>query len=180
MSRPNVPHPVSDVYEVSGLDRALKAVPRDPGVYAFYAKDLPQALASFSAPSHGLTTLYVGQTGDSLNRRIEHHLFRDARVSTLRGNLGLLVQAAMGLELIRIPGQRHFCFRDEAPISAWLAQHTLVGFSVLDNPTESEAAWLALDPGLLNIKGRSPTALSENICEMRHSASGRHLPIPVP
>lgn len=170
-----LPHPVSDVYEAAALDRSLEALPQAPGVYAFYADDLPDALAPFAPAGLGPTTLYVGQTGDSVRCRIEQHLFRDARVSTLRGNLGLLVQAAMGLELVRVPGKRQFCFMDEAPITDWLRHNTRIGVSVLDNPGQVEAIWLGSEPGLLNISGRTPTPLSKKIRELRRLASGRHL-----
>lgn len=173
-----VPHPVAEVYEVSKLDRALEGVPRAPGVYAFYARDLPDALAPFATAGRELNTLYVGQTNDDLSKRIEHHLFRDARVSTLRGSLGLLAQVAFELELIRIPGQRYFCFRDETPITEWLAQHALIGYSVQANPIASEAAWLAIQPGLLNLNGCPSTLLSEKIRLLRRDASGRWLSRP--
>lgn len=173
-----LPHPVSHVYEAAALDRRLKDVPDPPGVYAFYADDLPEALVPFAPASAGPTTLYVGQTGDRLNLRIEHHLFRDARVSTLRGSLGLLVQDALGLELVRLPGTRQFCFTDEQPLTDWLRHHTRVAFAVSEHPSQTEAAWLAIEPGLLNIKGCPPTPLTAEIREMRRLASGRHLRLP--
>lgn len=173
-----LPHPVSVVYESADLDRPLQAVPRSPGVYAFYTTTPPPALAAYAQVGSGLVTLYVGKTGDSLCQRVEQHLFRDARVSTLRGNFGLVMQAAMHLELIPIPGSRQFCFKDESRITDWLRHNTFVGFSKCDTPSLTEAAWLERSPGLLNISGCAPTPLTAMLRQLRSGASGRSIPIP--
>lgn len=173
-------HPVSAVHDISSFDRALEVLPDAPGTYVFYVSAglmLPEPM-NLLAALQGDVVLYVGMTEDSLRRRIEQHLFRDSRVSSLRGNFGLLMQNTLGLELIRTPGKRHFCFRNEAPITDWIAQHARLGFSESVNPAQTEADWLALAPGLLNVGGRPRTILTEKIRALRKSASGRGLHMP--
>jgi hypothetical protein len=90
----------------------------------------------------------------------------------------LLVQDTLGLELVRFPGKRHFCFMDEEPLTDWLCRNTRVAFAVSEHPSQTEAAWLQIEPGLLNIKGCPPTFLTTELKKMRRLASGLHLPRP--
>lgn len=178
---PIVQHPVTMLHSASWLKANLTAVPEQSGVYAFY---LPAGAALLESPSSGQTSIdeavpiYVGRTGDSLRRRLKQQLLGDARVSQLKANLGVLVQNTLGLSVRPIPGKRYYVFADERPLDDWIADNVIVGYRQTDDPTTTEAAWLASSPGLLNVLGRAETAVTKAIRSQRKLASGRHLPLP--
>lgn len=179
MTHLTLPHPVSSVHEAAALDRTLEKVPCGPGVYAFYLPDPTVFPIEVSHEPQGAPLpLYVGQTGDSLRGRVGNHLYGDARTSTMRANLGLLLQDAFDLDLIRIAGKRYFIFRDEGPIDDWVARNLILGFLETEEPRRVEADWLSLSPGILNVAGRMTTTLTKKIRLLRGEASGRCLPKP--
>jgi len=115
---------------------------------------------------------------DSLRYRLKQHLYGDVRVSSVRAGLGLMGQEYFDVRVITVPGSRQFFLSDEAPIGAWMARNLFVGFIETHTPRETEAAWLTIRPGLLNVSGRPPTVITDEIRRRRKLADGRNLPLP--
>nr|MCB7500581.1 hypothetical protein [Enterobacter roggenkampii] len=114
---PIVQHPVTTLRSASWLKANLTAVPDGSGVYAFYVRAgtaLPNSFPVEATSTNEAVTIYVGKTGDSLRRRLKQHLLGDARVSQLKANLGVLVQNALGLSVLPIPGNATTCLPTSA------------------------------------------------------------------
>jgi hypothetical protein len=131
------------------------AVPRSPGVYAWYFRKIPPGV-----PTHGcvvrdnLTLLYVGiapkappQSGAAaskatLRSRIRYHMRGNAEGSTLRLTLGCLLREPLGIQLRRVGSGTRMTFTPdgEALLSDWLTSNVYVCWSVTDRPWEAEAS----------------------------------------
>lgn len=176
---PPVAHSVSFAHLASKLAADLSVVADKSGVYVFYA--LPDA--KWPEPLLGLASqgevvpVYVGQTGDSLRYRLKQHLHGDVRVSSIRAGLGLIAQEYFGVRIRVVPGSRYFFLDDEMPIQNWIEANLFVGLTETAFPREVEAEWLAIAPGVLNIAGRAPTAITDEIRRRRKLADGRRIPL---
>jgi hypothetical protein len=111
-------------------------VPRTPGTYAGWARNLPDTIDTTGCLSrNGHTLVYAGQTGD-LRDRIQQHYRINSDGSSLRIRLGI----ALGLDLWLITSASGFRNRysflkssGEAKVTGWMKDN--VRFSWLPNTT---------------------------------------------
>src|SRR5262245_36359634 len=102
-------------------------VPREPGVYAWYFREIPPGVPTTDCrQALGATLLYVGispkkpPSGQDLRRRIRYHYCGNAEGSTLRLTLGCL----LGLPLYRVAsGKRRTFAYGEERLSNWMAEN---------------------------------------------------------
>ena len=128
-------------------------VPKAPGVYAWYFRQL-RALVPHAGcvAQNDLTLLYVGISSSespkngggpsrrSLWHRIRYHYSGNAEGSTLRLTLGcLLADQLFGIELRRVgSGMRMTFGPGEAVLSDWMAENAFVAWQVCKRPWEVE------------------------------------------
>lgn len=115
-------------------------VPREPGVYAWYFRELPPGVPTKGCHrAHGATLLYVGispkrpsdngapPSRQSLRSRIRYHFRGNAAGSTLRLTLGCLLRAELQADLRRVGSGERYTFADkEEALSAWMDRNALV------------------------------------------------------
>ncbi len=123
-------------------------VPRAPGVYAWWFRDLPGVPTAQARWKDGCALLYVGiaprkpssigpPSRETLRSRIRYHYRGNAEGSTLRRGLGCL----LGLELRRVGSGRRFTFAaQEGTLSLWMAGHAFVSWLPCERPWELETA----------------------------------------
>lgn len=114
------------------------ALPREPGLYAWYFRELPPGVEGRACVQfEGLTLLYVGTapnspTGhsgqpstSSLRVRIRQHYAGNAEGSTLRFTLGVLLASQLGLT--PTPERKSKSFGDgEASLNTWMEGNAFV------------------------------------------------------
>ena len=119
-------------------------VPREPGVYAWYFRDIPPGVPTTDCHRFGdLTLLYIGiaprappkngarPSSQRLVDRIRYHYRGNAEGSTLRLTLGCLLSEALGIELRRVGSGMRMTFADgECVLSGWMAENAFVTWVV--------------------------------------------------
>ncbi|SDX45486.1 GIY-YIG nuclease family protein [Thiocapsa roseopersicina] len=119
-------------------------VPREPGVYAWYFRDIPPGVPT--ADCHrcrNLTLLYIGiapkapptngarPSTQRLVDRVRYHYRGNAEGSTLRLTLGCLLSETLGIELRRVGSGKRMTFADgEMTLSGWMAENAFVTWVV--------------------------------------------------
>lgn len=123
-------------------------VPREPGVYGWWFRDLPGDIdASMCETRDGLTLLYAGispkkpptngraPSKEALRSRINTHYTGNAEGSTLRLTLGCLLSERLNLELRRYgSGTRMHFGVGERDLSRWMAANAFVSWVTSPEP----------------------------------------------
>ncbi len=132
----------SRLYSRSGILARPSPVPREPGLYAWYFRDVPPLVPIDGCIQvDGLTLLYVGicpsappRDGRSsktrtLRDRVLDHMRGNASGSTLRLTLGCLLSESLGIELQRVGSGTRLAFADgEKVLSDWLDRNAFVAW----------------------------------------------------
>ena len=134
-------------------------VPREPGVYAWYFRSVPDGVPTTGCSRYGdLTLLYVGISPKAPSRsggpsqqnlwsRIRrNHMRGNAGGSTLRLSLGCLLEDELGIELRRLGSGNRMTFGEagEQALSEWLAANGFVAWHVHPEPWELERKLIPL------------------------------------
>lgn len=139
-----------------GRDEVLaqpSPVPKGPGVYAWYFREIPPVTPVCGCVRHEAhTLLYVGispsappsngkrPSRQTLWHRIRYHYRGNAEGSTLRLTLGCLLANKLGIELRSVGSGNRMTFGPgEAKLSEWMAENASVVFHVCERPWETEA-----------------------------------------
>jgi hypothetical protein len=115
-------------------------VPRTPGVYAWFFREVPPLVPPNGCiVRNGLTLLYAGiarkappkngtpASEQTLWHRIRYHMRGNAYGSTLRLTLGCLLAEPLGIELRRVAsGKRRTFAEGEVKLSAWMEENAFV------------------------------------------------------
>jgi SAM-dependent methyltransferase len=127
-------------------------VPKAPGVYAWYFRNLPPHVPTTGCTSIGeFHLLYVGispsapptsgkaASKQSLFYRIRYHMRGNAEGSTLRLSLGCLLADQLGMELRRVgSGNRCTFSMGEGILSEWMGENARVVWKVCEEPWKLE------------------------------------------
>jgi hypothetical protein len=133
-------------------------VPRAPGVYAWYFRDLPPLVPPDGCiVRDGLTLLYAGiapkappnngarASEQTLCHRIRYHMRGNAYGSTLRLTLGCLLAESLGIELHRVGGGKRTTLAEgEAKLSAWMEENAFVCWMETREPWTVETQLITL------------------------------------
>lgn len=168
-------------------------VPRLPGIYAWYFRDIPTVV-----PRDGccvfrdLTLLYIGisPTAPPLNgkppsertlyERIRTHYRRNAKGSTLRFTLGCLLAGTLGIQLRRVGSGNIMTFAGgEELLSKWLAQNAFVVWAVHPHPWEVEKSLIQQLSVPLNLNHNQAHPFHAALKAIRRNAraEARRLPV---
>jgi hypothetical protein len=131
-------------------------VAREPGVYAWYFRQVPSRVPIQGCHMVGMHTLmYIGISPcrpqkivsarvQSLRRRVRYHARGNAEGSTLRLSLGCLLAGELGIQLRRVGGGERMTFTNgEQTLSAWMAANAFVTWTSFDAPWELERALIS-------------------------------------
>ena len=122
-------------------------VPRSPGVYAWFFKEIPpRVLTENCKKFDDLYLLYVGispkkpqrmgkPSKQNLRTRIKNHYQGNAEGSTLRLTLGCLLSERLGVELRRVGSGKRMTFsQGEEALSNWMGENAYVSWIVHEEP----------------------------------------------
>ena len=157
--------------------------PAEPGIYAWYFKNLPPTVtASDCVRFRGLTLLYVGisparattkgiPSRRNIRNRLREHLRRNASSSTLRLSLGCLLSEKLGIELRRVGGSKRLTFSTgEATLNGWLDDNAFVTWAVVTEPWKYEADIVSRVSLPLNLDHNDGHRFREKLSAVRHEA----------
>jgi Ser/Thr protein kinase RdoA (MazF antagonist) len=129
-------------------------VPKQPGVYAWYIRNLPEIVPTAVCHHHNnLALVYVG-ISNNLRKRIRRHFYGSTNTSTLRRTLGALLIDELNLTPEMKSKTKFYLGQSEEKLSQWLAQNGSVVWLAHQNPRQLEQAVLASNLSLpLNVEG---------------------------
>lgn len=126
-------------------------VPRSPGAYSWFFKEIPPNVPIEKCTEYnGLYLLYVGispkkpqrmgkPSKQNLRTRIKNHYRGNAEGSTLRLTLGCLLSEKLGIELRRAGSGKRMTFsQGEEVLSNWMSENAYVSWIVHEEPWRVE------------------------------------------
>ena len=162
-------------------------VPRTPGVYAWYFRDVPSlAPTTGCVVRNGLTLLYAGiapkappkngtaPSQRTLWHRIRYHMRGNAYGSTLRLTLGCLLADHLNIQLRRVGSGGRLTFADgEARLSGWMAENAFVCWIETNQPWVVEEQFIASVCLPLNLDQNRSHAFHATLSGLRRAAKRR-------
>lgn len=168
-------------------------VPKEPGVYGWWFRELPAAIDIRECESReGLTLLYAGispkeppkngraPSKEALRSRIRTHYTGNAEGSTLRRSLGCLLSPQLNIELRRYGSGKRFHFGSgERELSRWMDRNALVSWLALPEPWLFEDAALGKLDLPLNLDKNQRNAFHPVLTAARAKALDRARSLPI-
>lgn len=168
-------------------------VPREPGVYAWYFREIPPGVPTAGCHRCGdLTLLYIGiapkappkngarPSSQRLVDRVRYHYRGNAEGSTLRLTLGCLLSETLGIELRRVGSGKRMTFADgEGVLSGWMAENAFVTWVVDPAPWVLEERLIAGLSLPLNLDMNGGHSFGANLLDLRRRAKRMAKEMPV-
>jgi hypothetical protein len=168
-------------------------VPREPGVYAWFFKQVPPSVPVEGCyRSHDATLLYIGispkrppangapPSRQRLWNRVRYHLRGNAEGSTLRQSLGCLLAETLNIELCRVgSGKRRTFASGEDRLSEWMHHNALVCWFPVEEPWDAEAKLISTLSLPLNLHGNERHPFHPVLSELRRSQRERADRLPI-
>jgi Methyltransferase domain len=162
-------------------------VPRAPGVYAWYFRNVPVIVPTADGLRVGeFTLLYVGispsapptngkpPSRQTLSSRVRYHMRGNAEGSTLRLSLGCLLAEELGIELQQVGSGTRLTFAaGEQQLSEWLEQNARVVWHECAEPWLLEHELIASLTLPLNLDLNWRSVFFRALSEMRRLAKVR-------
>ncbi len=166
-------------------------VPAEPGIYAWYFRELPGCVDATGCVRNGDSTLlYIGispaappkkgkpPSRQTLRSRIQRHFTGDASRSTLRFTLGCLLAPYLGIELrVGCGGRMNFLAGEQA-ISEWMDRNASVCWAQHAEPWKIEEATIRLTSPPLNIRHNTHHPFCAKLERIRSDARERARGLP--
>ena len=143
-------HPTKVFSRVEALQRECP-IPRPPGIYAWFFKEIPPNVSIEKCVEHNdLHLLYVGispkkpqrmgkPSKQNLRLRIKNHFRGNAEGSTLRLTLGCLLSEMLEIEPRRVGSGKRMTFHGgEEVLSEWMGENAYVSWIVHEEPRRIE------------------------------------------
>ncbi len=169
-------------------------VPREPGIYAWYFREIPDGVPHLDCVAYrGLTLLYIGiaparplaasskpASTRTLADRLREHMRGPAEGSTLRLSLGCLLGARLGFELRRVGSGRRMTFgASERALSDWMARNALVAWTIHERPWEVEEQLIRAVSLPLNLEQNRHHAFHDALSASRAAEKARARALPI-
>jgi hypothetical protein len=161
-------------------------VPRGPGIYGWYLRELPPGVpAAECVNCNGLTLLYIGiaprppakngsVSSRTLRTRLRQHYALNAEGSTLRLTLGCLLAQRLGIELRRVGSGKRMTFgAGEQTLSDWMAENAFVTWFEHPAPWEIEGELIRELRPPLNLAENSHHSFHAELSQLRRDAKAR-------
>lgn len=159
-------------------------VPKEPGVYAWFFKQIPPGVRVDGCIVNGdLTLLYIGispkaapKNGAPANRqtlrsRLRYHTNGNAEGSTLWLSLGCLLGKRLGIQLRRVGSGKRMTFSEgEKRLDAWLDKNAFVAWRVQRQPWLLEEELIASLSLPLNLDGNDRHPFASVLAAIRREA----------
>ena len=167
-------------------------VPREPGVYGWWFRELPAEIDTRECVSRdGLTLLYAGispkeppkngraPSKQSLRSRIQTHYTGKAEGSTLRRSLGCLLATKLDVELRQYgSGTRLYFGLGERELSSWMDRNAFVSWLAMPQPWLFEHEILGTLDLPLNLDKNQHNAFHPILTAARADAASRARSLP--
>lgn len=177
--------------EVRGRDCPIPAA---PGVYGWYFTSPPPLVPTSGCHTQdGAVLLYVGispkappgngrpRSRETIRSRIRYHYRGNAAGSTLRLTLGSLLSEELGIGLRRVGSGIRMTFgrEGEKRLTAWMAEHARVVWTVTDQPWKLEEELIRSCVLPLNLDQNRHSAFHSQLSGLRAAqrAHARLLPV---
>jgi GIY-YIG catalytic domain-containing protein len=160
--------------------------PAEPGIYAWYFRELPGCVDAADCVRNGDSTLlYIGispaappkngkaPSRRTLRSRIRSHFKADASRSTLRMTLGCLLARQLGIELRVGRGDRINFVAGERAIDAWMDRCALVCWAECAEPWKVEEEAISSISLPLNLDQNSHHRFYAKLSRIRSEARQR-------
>lgn len=154
-------------------------MPAAAGVYGWYFREMPPGVPTRGCVRHdGLTLLYVGispsrpRSGGTLRQRIRTH-YRPGGASTLRRNLGVLLEGSLQLRVRSRPHCKFDYGRTEESLSEWMSRNAYVVWAEHPEPWVPEQDLIATVDLPLNINHNRQHPFCTHLQELRADARNR-------
>ena len=168
-------------------------VPKQPGIYAWYFREVPPTVLVSNCVCYDcLTLLYLGiaptappkdgtkASGQTLSDRIHNHYRGNASGSTLRLSLGCLLSQKLNIQLRRVGKTERMTFADgEASLTVWMRQNAFVTWVVDPQPWEHEVELIATysPPHNLQHNRSNPFYMTLSSVRSTAKATARQMPV---
>ncbi len=168
-------------------------VPKAPGIYAWYFKEIPAGVPTEDCARFGMyTLLYAGisprapfkngarPSSQSVRSRLRYHFRGNAEGSTLRLSLGCLLGTSIGIQLQRVGTGKRLTFAGgETALSSWMAENAFVTWCEHPAPWEPEKELIRKVSLPLNLDQNQIHAFYPTLKQLRRQAkeAARELPI---
>jgi hypothetical protein len=165
--------------------------PAEPGIYAWYFRELPGCVDAADCVRNGDSTLlYIGispaappkngrrRSRQTLRSRIRSHFKADASRSTLRLTLGCLLARQLEIELRIGRGDRINFVAGELEIDAWMDRNALVSWQRCVEPWKIEEEAISSISLPLNLDQNSHHRFYAQLSQIRSEARQRAKSLP--
>lgn len=167
-------------------------VPKMPGVYAWYFRNMPKEV-----PLNGcitfktLSLLYIGISPKKppLNKpaskqtifdRIRYHMQGNAEGSTLRLTLGCILADSLNIKLRRVGSGKRITFADgESKLSEWMSNNAFVVWEACPEPWKLEEYLISTLSLPLNLDQNGRHSYHQTLSELRKKARDNAKKIPI-
>ena len=170
------------LYSRSAVLTSPCPVPTEPGVYAWFFKEIPGITPTDGCVTKdNLTLLYVGLSPDkigkpnskqNLRKRITNHYRGNAEGSTLRRSLGVILTGQSDFPLRRVGSGNRLTFTHlgEQWLDDWMEKNAFVCWVEHPTPWELEGELLGALSLPLNIRGNKRHLFAEKLSKLRKEA----------
>jgi hypothetical protein len=170
---------------------AASPLPRSPGVYLWFFKDIPPGVPALDCcRAHDAVLLYAGISPDhrakanskqNLRSRLRHHLRGNAEGSTLRRTLGILLAEISGFPLRRVGSGKRMTLTHagEQWLDHWLDQPAMLFWYEMVDPWLLEEEVIRSVACPLNIRNNDHHPFNTVLRRRRKEAivTARNMPI---
>lgn len=168
-------------------------VPREPGAYAWYFREIPPRVPVRNCNTFGSNTLlYVGisprkppkdgsaPSEQKLVDRIRNHYRGNAKGSTLRLTLGCLLSERLGIQLRRVGSGNCMTFGSgETILSEWMEENAFVVWVIDPQPWCLEEKLFGEVSLPLNLKMNNNHPFHQTLSQIRKAARERASTLPI-
>jgi hypothetical protein len=168
-------------------------IPKAPGIYAWFFKQVPPGVPTENCIRYGeYTLLYIGispkappknggnPSKQTVRDRLRYHYQGNAEGSTLRLTLGCLLSSYLNIQLRRVgSGNRLTFHQGEKTLSDWLDQNAFIVWYEHPTPWQPEEELIKRISLPLNLDQNQHHPFYETLKKIRHQAKAfaRSLPI---
>lgn len=171
----------------------LCPIPKAPGVYAWYFKEVPPGVPTENCIRYNeYALLYVGispkapprngskPSSQTVQDRVRYHFRGNAEGSTLRLTLGCLLSSELDIQLRRVGSGKRLTFsKGEETLSEWMNQNAFIAWCEHPTPWEPEEELIKCQSLPLNLDQNQHHPFHRTLSKIRQQAkeTARSLPV---
>ncbi|MEJ8756802.1 GIY-YIG nuclease family protein [Pontibacter sp. H259] len=168
-------------------------IPKSPGVYAWYFKEIPPGVPTEDCHRYNdYTLLYVGispkappvngakPSSQTIRHRLRYHYNGNAEGSTLRLTLGCLLSSELGIQLRGVGSGNRLTFsKGEAVLSEWMNRNAFIAWCEHPTPWEPEEELIKSVYLPLNLDQNKHHPFYHRLKEIRQQAKAEARSLPI-